>query len=353
MFLGDTSFGENYQERLAAAGGENVLKSRGYDSMMANFSTILDDVALIVANLETPVTDLRSSPLSGLKRYIHYADVQQTPYYLAKYGIDLVSLGNNHAMDMGATGLSQTVASLARQGIATCGAGEDGAQARLPHRRAVNLSPSMVTLVLFCAFEFSETYDRDFDFYAGEGAPGVNPLDGHEVAAQVRALRQDNSRVFAVAFPHWGRNYHPITANQRRLGRALVDAGVDLVIGHGAHLLQGLELYRGRWIVYGIGNFVFGSTGRYASFGAHPYSAIAELAFEVAGDASVAATLRLYPIVTDNLLTDYRGRFVTSEEYQLVGKLLAAQSHVVNGFDNVVERGRNQHGWYYEVDLVH
>ena len=77
-----------------------------------------------------------------------------------------------------------------------------------------------------------------------------------KIAVQVVALRREDPTVFVIAFPHWGRDYEQITANQRRLGRALVDAGVDLVIGHGAHLLQGLELYRGRWIAYGIGNFV-------------------------------------------------------------------------------------------------
>jgi poly-gamma-glutamate capsule biosynthesis protein CapA/YwtB (metallophosphatase superfamily) len=332
-------------------GGENVLESRGYDSMMANFATILEGAALVVANLETPVTDLRSSPLAGRKRYIHYADAEQTPHHLAKYGISLVSLGNNHSMDMGAAGLAQSVASLARHGIVTCGAGEDGTRARRPHRQEVALGPMTLRLALLCAFELSGTYDRDFGFYASERAPGVNPLLTNEVAAQVRALRREDPGVFVVAFPHWGRNYHAVTANQRRLGRALIDAGVDLVIGHGAHLLQGLELYRDRWIVYGIGNFVFGSSGRYVLFRAHPYSAIAELVFEVAGEGRIRKALRLYPIVTDNAITDYRGRLVTGEEYEEVVNLLAVQSDAGPGFDSVVQRGRNQHGRYFEVDL--
>ena len=353
LFLGDTSFGENYQERIAAAGGENVLESRGYDSMVANFAAILDGAALVIANLETPVTDLRSSPLAGRKRYVHYADVEKTPRYLSKYGISLVSLGNNHTMDMGAAGLAQSVASLARHGIATCGAGEDGTHARRPYRHEIDLGPTMLKLAVLCAFEFSDTYDRDFGFYASERAPGVNPLVAHEVAAQLRALRREDPGVFVVAFPHWGRDYNAATANQRRLGRALVDAGADLVIGHGAHLLQGLERYRGRWIVYGIGNFVFGSPGRYALFGARPYSAIAELTFEVAKEHKITKALRLYPIVTDNAVTDYRGRLVTGEEYEEVATLLAAQSDARLGFDSVVQRGRNRHGRYFEVDLDH
>jgi hypothetical protein len=97
LFLGDTSFGENYQEQLAKAGGENVLESRGYGSMMVNFAAILDGAELVAANLETPVTDHRSSPLVGRKRYIHYANVEEAPRTLAKYGISLVSLATTTA----------------------------------------------------------------------------------------------------------------------------------------------------------------------------------------------------------------------------------------------------------------
>ena len=86
----------------------------------------------------------------------------------------------------------------------------------------------MLKLAVLCGFEFSDIYDRDFQFYASERTPGVNPLAAHEVAAQLQALRREDPGVFVVAFPHWGRDYNAVTANQRRLGRALVDAGAVL-----------------------------------------------------------------------------------------------------------------------------
>lgn len=350
LFLGDTSFGENYQERLADAGGENVLKEHGYDHMMANFAAILDDTSLVAANLETPITDLVSSPLAGRKRYIHYAHVEETPRHLAKYGIGLVSLANNHAMDFGGAGLAQTLASLTQRGIATCGAGPDESRARRAHRHNVELGPMVFRMAVICAFEFSHVHERDLGSYAGARTAGVNPLAVSEVAAQVHALRREDPGVFVVVFAHWGRDYHRVTANQRLLGRALVDAGVDLVVGHGAHLLQGLELYKGRWIVYGIGNFIFGSPGRYALFEAHPYSAIAELTVEATG-GGLAKRLRLYPIVTDNAVTGYRGRFVSDAEYNDAGSLLVARSYVGLRFEAVVHRGRNRHGRYFELSL--
>jgi hypothetical protein len=350
LFLGDTSFGENYQERLAMAGGKNVLKQFGYDHMMANFRGMLEGASLAVANLETPVTDLGSSPLGGRKRYIHYADVEETPRHLAGSGVHLVSLANNHAMDFGAAGLAQTTASLQRQGIATCGAGGDELHASRPYRHEVDLGAMRVLVAIICAFEFSEHYDREFRFYAGLHTAGVNSLAVSKVMAQVQALRREDPTVFVIVFPHWGRNYHQVTANQRRLGHALIDAGADLIIGHGAHLLQGLERYRGRWIAYGIGNFVFGSPGRYALFGAPPYSAIAELAFE-ARNSRITKMLRFYPIVTDNTVTGYRGRFVTDDEHEGVSHLLATHSRLETSFGALVRQGRNGHGRHLEVQL--
>jgi hypothetical protein len=352
LFLGDTSFGENYQDALATAGGKNVLKELGYSHMMANFEAILADASLVVANLETPVTGLASSPLRGRKRYIHKADVEETPRHLADFGVDLVSLANNHTMDYGAAGLAETIASLARRGIATCGAGRDELGASRAHRHDVAIRDGLSQVAVICAFELSEVYDRDLGFYAGSGSAGVNPLVPSKVAVQVQALRREDPTVFVVAFPHWGRNYHHVTDNQRRLGRALVEAGVDLVIGHGAHLLQGLELYRGKWIAYGIGNFVFGSPGRYALFGAHPYSALAELALERRPNGRLAKMLRLYPVVTDNMVTGYRGRFVTEDEYGEVSDLLTARSLLgAASFGAMVRHGRNGHGRFLEMQL--
>lgn len=68
---------------MAEAGGTNVLEELGYDHMLASFEAVLRGASLVVANLETPVTDLGSSPLRGRKRYIHHADVEETPRHLA------------------------------------------------------------------------------------------------------------------------------------------------------------------------------------------------------------------------------------------------------------------------------
>ncbi len=350
LFLGDTSFGENYQDRLAARGRENVLKARGYDYVIGAFAEILRDASLVIANLETPITDLEASPLEGKKAYVHYADVEKTPRNLSAYNFGLVSLANNHALDYGMAGLEQTLGLLAGRGIEACGAGATETQARRPYSHEIGVGAADVRIAVLCAFEFARAYDRDYGFYAHGDACGVNALSADIMAADIQALRGRYGDVFGVVFPHWGKNYRLTTDKQRRLGRALIDAGADLVVGHGAHLLQELEHYRGRWIVYGLGNFVFASPGRYKKFGAHPYGMIARLTLAPRG-GGVAKALRLYPIFTDNLVSGYRSRFVTAAEFDQAWDLLARHSAVAQGFGAAVRRGADRYGRYLEMGL--
>ena len=95
----------------------------------------------------------------------------------------------------------------------------------------------------------------------------------------------------------------------------------------------------------------FGSPGRYALFGADPYSAVAELVLEARDDGGLAKMLRLYLIVTDNMVTGYRGRFVTDDEYQEVRDRLAASSALGTSFGALVVERRTEHGRYLEVRL--
>ena len=130
--------------------------------------------------------------------------------------------------------------------------------------------------------------------------------------------------------------------------RAIIDRGVDLVIGHGAHLIQEVERYEGRLIAYSLGNFVFGSPGRYKKKNAHPYGAMAVLL--LSPDANgVAKKFRLYPIFTDNRVTNYRSRFVTEAEFEEVQTLLRIRSGLADRFDELVRSGADEYGFFLEL----
>lgn len=350
LFLGDTSFGENYQDVRAVRGEENVLEVHGYDYLIEAFREILGDATFVVANLETPITDQPISPLRGRKLLIHYADVNKTPQTLRKYHFDLVSLANNHALDFGMPGLRQTVRLLDEQGIRSCGAGETEREARSPYVQEIAVGTTTVRMAVICAFEFEPRYAQSYSFYAEGQIGGVNSLIEDPISEDIRSLRHEYEDIFIVVFPHWGVNYQSATSEQRLLGRAIIDAGADLVIGHGAHTLQELEYYNGRWIVYGIGNFVFAAPGRYDLRQAPPYSLVANLRIGTENGA-LSKKLRLYPIFSDNLASHYRNRFVSDDEFEEIKTMLRRHSAIPPGFDAMVSGGRDRYGHYLEFRL--
>lgn len=350
VILGDTSFGESYQDRRASKGREHVLQTRGYDYMIQEFAAFLADADFTVANLETAVTDKFPSPFEGDKKYLHYADVEKTPSYLEKYGINLVSLANNHALDFGTLGLQQTIELLSARKIDSCGAGPNSAVAKRPYVKRFDIANRQVHIAILCMFEYRERYEEKYDYYATPDRGGINALSVAEIGSIVAELRRDYPNLFVIAYPHWGKNYQWASKNQRIQARAIIDGGVDLVIGHGAHLIQEVERYEERWIAYSLGNFVFGSPGRYKKTGTHPYGAIAVLILSPNVNG-VAKQFRLYPIFTDNRVTNYRSRFVNEAEFEEVRTLLRTRSGLADHFDMLVRSGADEHGFFLELSM--
>ena len=109
------------------------------------------------------------------------------------------------------------------------------------------------------------------------------------------------------------------------MAEKLVDAGADIIIGHGGHLIQEIEKYNDKWIIYSLGNFVFNSPGRYEKENAWPYSVISILRFSFKNN-KLNARVRLYPIVTDNLVTNYQTHPVDEKDFNKTIELLTDKS---------------------------
>jgi poly-gamma-glutamate synthesis protein (capsule biosynthesis protein) len=150
-------------------------------------------------------------------------------------------------MDYGIEGLSGTLSALNAAGISHAGAGMSLGEAFRPALLAPGASRIAV---------FSEGVDNDETAFASVERPGIAPI-------AVRALRQGiagvrSASTVVVVMLHWGIEYQTMYAPaQRALAHALVDAGADLVVGTGPHVLQGIERYGGALICYSLGNLVF------------------------------------------------------------------------------------------------
>ena len=183
---------------------------------------------LAFANLESPLTTAPFVPPSGGMggRY----DLRAPPEAVAALraaGFDVVSLANNHALDAGAVGLSQAMATLEQAGIiGVVDAGPVYPSTHLP---------------MYCFLALDDS---------------VEPLDVHAAALAVTAAADEGGLV--IVSVHWGGEYQASPSpRQRAVARALADAGADLVIGHGPHVLQRVEWVGETLVAYSLGNFLF------------------------------------------------------------------------------------------------
>ncbi len=327
LFLGDTSFGENYQEKLKT----NILETKGYDYPFRNFDSILQSVDLTIANLETPIVDKGTSPLKDKKKYIHWVNTEKTLITLLKHGIHTFILANNHSMDFGNEGLDSTLDSLQKYNMTGFGAGRTTEEAKMYFTYQWQ---NDLTLAVLTGFPYNKTYNEKYNFYTNNEHGGVNMLDSEELRRQIQEIHKNYKNPFIVVSPHWGNNYKKITKSQVDMAHKIIDAGADLIIGHGAHIAQQTEEYKGKWIIYNLGNFIFNSPGRYQKLNVPPISLIARLT-----STEEEILLRLYPIFTDNLITNYQSRFVTKTEFQRA-------TTIQNG-----QKGRDEYGYYMEINL--
>ncbi len=196
-------------------------------------------------------------PLPGGTRFVSRVQAIDGFRYA---GIDFLSLANNHTGDYGAGTLDETARLLRGAGIAVAGAGTDLAAAREP--AIIERSGVRFAFVTFNAIIGTAG--------AQEDAPGAVrirmapwfPFSSSDLAAVVDDVKRARSRAdVVIVFPHWGQEYvAKPNADQIRVGRALIDAGADMVIATHPHWVQGAEIYKGHLIAYSLGNFVFDQT---------------------------------------------------------------------------------------------
>ena len=312
-FLGDT---------LLGADAQPVLDREGYDYALAEIAPLVADADLVVANLEGVVSDRPLAPVPH-RRWAYRAREASLDALLA-IGVRLVSLGNNHVLDFGQEGFTDTLAALDAAGISHCGAGPDDHAARRP--AIVEVAGHRIAFVSAMA---SYKLHLENDGYARCGHGGPARLRKATIKGDLAALEDVDLR---VALLHWGRNFHPITHRQRRMADALRRSSADLIVGHHPHIAQDVDCSGRIPVLFSIGNAAFGSIGRFAKFGVPPYGLLATVELDDSGGLS-AVEVRL--LLVDNRIVNYRTRAVDGEEAsRALGTLLEPR-----GEWNATERG--------------
>ncbi len=350
LFLGDLDFGESYQINPLYNRGVNIIDEYGYDYMFENISELLLNSDYTIANLETPLIDSITSGASARKVYVHWSSADKTIDYLKKYNISAFSLANNHTFDYGTEGLSQTISIFQKFRLDYFGAGMNIEETAKPLIKQFIRNNDTLTIAVLNGFEYRKSYDSIYNFYAKENLPGVNVISVERITKQIKEIKEKYRNVYIICFPHWGRNYYWKTDKQTETAHSLIDAGIDLIIGHGAHMMQETEYYNGHWIVYSIGNSVFNAPGRYRSFDAKPYSFIAGLIVRN-NSKDIEKHLRLYPIFTDNLETDYQVRFLNTDEMNDCYLILKDKSSDKEIFEDEFRIKENDGLSFFEIQL--
>ncbi|URA10728.1 CapA family protein [Thermospira aquatica] len=235
--------------RIFLAGDVNFSRSitnlveRDIDPLLY-VKRIIREADIAIVNLETTIA---TNGTPQTKTHV-FRSPPEVLRFLTNAGVDIVSLANNHAMDYGAEAMFATRKHLQEYGILFTGAGSNWQDASRP----LILTQKNITLAILCT-----GFQKPEELLATDKRPGTAGLRWKRILSLVTHLEKEVD--YLIFFVHWGWEYvaPPLADEQISHAHALIDAGVDAIIGHHPHLIQGLEIYKGKPIFYSVGNFLF------------------------------------------------------------------------------------------------
>lgn len=230
---------------LLDRGVRKTIENNGICYLFDEVQSYIQQHDLAFFNLECPLTNAGSkAPL--LKRFSFRGDVDAVAQ-LRKVGFNIASIANNHTIDWGRVGFAETWNVLTQGGIFPVGGGCNQREAIKP----VLLKKNNLTFAFFGSVSFlleGLAYNDD------QWGPAYADIDS--LVKEIKAI--NNFVDYVIVSFHWGDENSPLPNNQQKdYAHKVVDAGADLVIGHHPHVLQSIEVYKDRLILYSLGNFVF------------------------------------------------------------------------------------------------
>lgn len=281
-----------------------LMDRNGHDYIFAKIfpngkQELMDNPDVVFGNLEGPIKGEGYKHQTAMVFGFH----TDTAALLKKYGFNLLSLANNHAVDQGWDGRDSTIKALDQEGIDWCG------------------HPSEA--------------DKESVYYGNYGEKSAAFICTHDVtykmdvAAVENLIREVRPKVdFIVVSPHWGVEYqHQPNYNLQVVpARKFIDAGADIIIGHHPHVVQSFEVYNDKMIFYSLGNFVF---DQYWSTATQEELAIGVVLDDRDEDEGFNTTVYLYPmkseksqsrLMTPEEKTDWIERFIGYGEYDEIMK---------------------------------
>jgi len=253
---------------------------------------------LKIVNLETSITK-NNEYMKG--KGINYRMNPQNISHLTY--LDIVTLSNNHVLDYEKKGLLETISTLQSAKIKFAGAGENISLAQAPAMGKINKNRVLVFSMGLSSSGIPNSWK------ASKDNPGVYLLDNlsektlEEVKSNIKNYQKPGDLI--IVSIHWGSNWgYEVTTSQQKFARGLIDFGVDLIHGHSSHHPRPIEIYKGKPIIYGSGDFI----NDYEGISGHEnYRGDLSLMYFLEFDSNKLASFQLVPMQIKNFRLHYAG----------------------------------------------
>ena len=297
---GDTTLGSTDDLRKRDDCFENVYAEKGAGWFFSGTRDLFDSDDMTLVNFEGTITETnaKKDKKFNFKAPAEYVDI------LTLGSVEATNIANNHIVDYGDAGEADTIAALENADIVVSGNGKLG------------------------------IFEKDGVKVGMTGYCFPYKNESKDISKDVKALREAGCQI-VIASIHWGSEYREdFTREQRSIGRQAIKAGADIVVGHHPHIVQGIEQYDDTYILYSLGNFIFG--GNVDPDDRDAYAA--RLTFTVYEESCDAPEVTIVPLRLTELAdgTDYRPVIAEGDEAERIVNRILKRSHNMDDFENGV-----------------
>lgn len=221
----------------------SLFENANYDQVLSEVKPIIEKADYSIINLECPVTKGIEKPIE--KKGPNLQCSEKGVEAIKWAGFDSVTLANNHFLDYGENGVKNTLEVCNKFGIDTVGGGNSLKEASTILYR--DIENQTLAIINCCEHEFS---------IATETSAGSNPLN--PIQQYYAILEAKKNADYVLVIVHGGHEYYQLPSPRMQESyRFFIDSGADAVVNHHQHCFSGYEVYKGKPIFYGLGNFCF------------------------------------------------------------------------------------------------
>ncbi|SMO50346.1 poly-gamma-glutamate synthesis protein (capsule biosynthesis protein) [Saccharicrinis carchari] len=226
---------------------EELSVKGNFQSVFNDFIDVFKNNDLNVVDLECPLTHANTTrPKTGPYQKAHPDTIGALRYA----DVSLLAMANNHIMDYGEQGVKDTLALCQQNGMATIGIGSSHDEAAKPY--VLEQYGKKIALINYADNEFLSTPNGNYT---------CNPIDPVNSYYDIDQAARHND--FVIVIVHAGNEFYRLPSPRtKKLYRYLADQGADAIIAHHTHVFSGYEIYKGKPIFYGLGNFVYDWPGK-------------------------------------------------------------------------------------------